>query len=291
MNVRYQSVLVSNHINWELKYEDCQFSKETCLNMAVCLIGVTVAWPISFLSGALMFPLHSFNYLKSRWNQYKIISVLSNTKRFQEYSEKRIQVCERQIEHLKSYAVLLMEKHLKVPTETGLSIPQNKQFKNYFSSELSKNSWKAFSWDRFRDTDFFQKSNISNVIDKNTLHQLEQIRTKINFLYKQKLVLSNSEERVDIVKKIAEMSFVKNAFRRQESKKWMVHSILWLLPSGMFWDFYFNLSTNDRLTYAGNKSFLPIRTDLQIYDDLIDAHNKLVKNNDFIVPYIEHKIV
>lgn len=291
MDVRHQSVLVSNHLNWELSYEDSQLPKETRLSMLACLAGVTVAWPILFLGGALMLTFHSCNYVKARWNQYKIINVLSSQKRLQEYSERRIQACEKQIESLKSHAIFLMEKHLKKPTETGLPIPQKKGFKDYLSSELPKDYWKDFPWDEFLNTDFFQKSNVPNTPDKNDLQRLEQVRTKINFLSHQKLVLSNPEGRLEAIKKIAEMSFVKNAFKRQESKEWIVHSILWLLPSGMFWDFYFNSPTNNRLTYEGNKNFLPPGTDFQAYDDLIDAHNKLVRSNNFVVPYIGHKIV
>lgn len=291
MDVRHQSVLVSNHLNWELSYKDYRSPAETRLRMVACLIGVTIAWPIYFLGGAVLLTFHSFKYVKARWNQNKIINVLSNPKRFQEYSERRIQVCEKQIENLKSHAIILMEKYLKAPNETGLPIPQKKGITDYLSSELPKNYWKDFPWERFGDTDFFQKSNDPNSADQNTLKQLEQVRIKINFLSQQKLILSNPEKRVEAIKKIAEMSFVKNSFRRQESKEWIVHSILWLLPSGMFWDLYFNSPINNRSTYEGNKNFLPVGTDLQTYDDLVDAHNKLVRSNNFVVPYIEHTII
>lgn len=291
MNVRHHSVLVSNHLNWELSYEDSQPPKETRLSMLACLVGVTVAWPIFFLGGALMLTFHSCSYIKARWNQHKIINVLSSQKRLQEYSKKRIQACEKQIENLKSHAMFLMEKELKKPAEVGLPIPQKQGVRDHLSSRLPKNYWKNFPWDEFGNTNFFQKSNASNAADKNTLQHLEQVRIKINFLSQQKLILSNPEGRLEAIKKIAEMSFVKNAFKKQESKEWIVHSILWLLPSGMFWDLYFNSPTNNRLTYEGNKNFLPPGTDFQAYDDLIDAHNKLVRSNNFVVPYIEHRIV
>ena len=61
---------------------------------------------------------------------------------------------------------------------------------------------------------------------------------------------------MEAIKKIAEMSFVKNTFKRQQAKEWVVHSILWLLPSGIFWDLHFNSPFNNRLTYEGNKHFL-----------------------------------
>ncbi|PJD95757.1 MAG: hypothetical protein CK425_07555 [Parachlamydia sp.] len=291
MKVRNQSVLVSNHVNWELSYEESQPPKETRLGIVASLIGATVAWPIFLFGGASMLPFHSFNYFKARWNQYKIINILFDSKRIHKYAERRIQCCEKQIEDLKSHAMFLMEKELKKPAEVGLPIPQKQGVRDLFSSRLPKNYWKDFPWNEFVTTDFFQKSKGSHSADKKTWQLLEQVRTKINFLSHQKVILTDPEGRLDAIKKIAEMSFVKNAFKRQEAKEWIVHSILWLLPSGMFWDLSFNSPTNNRSTYKGNKNFLPAGTDLQAYDDLIDAHNKLVRNNDFVVPYIGYKIV
>lgn len=291
MDVRHQSVLISNHLNWELSYEDSQPPKETRLSMLACLVGVTVAWPIFFIGGTLMLTFHSCSYIKARWNQYKILNVLSNQKRLQEYSERRIKCCEKQIENLKSLAMFLLEQELKKPAEVGLPIPQKLGVRDHFSSRLPKDYWKDFPWDKFGNTDFFQKSNVPNTVDKNTLQRLEQIRIRINFLSQQKHVLSNPEGRLEAIKKIAEMSFVKNSFKRQEAREWIVHSIIWLFPSGIFLDLYFNSPTNHRLTYEGNKKFLPSGTNLQTYDDLVDAHNKLVRNNNFVVPYIEPRIL
>ena len=286
MNTRYQSHLVSNHINWELSYEDSQPPQTTRLNAAAGLVISTVCWPILAMTGALMLPFYSYNYFAARWRQDKIIDILSKPKCLNEYSERRIQCCEKQVEDLKSHAIFLMENHLKNTTNVGLPIPREQ-----LSSKSPKNRWKDFPWNEFVNTNFFQKSNVPDIADKKTLQQLEQVRTKINFLSRQKLVLSEPERRIEAIKKIAEMSFVKNAFKRQKSKEWIIHSILWLLPSGMFWDGYFNSPPNERSTYEGNKNFLPTGTDLQTYNDLLDAHNKLVRNNDFVVPYIERKIV
>lgn len=286
----HYSILASSHANWELTYKDSQPVKETRSNKIANLIAVTIVYPLCFLAGALISTASLFQYAKSIWNQHKIITILSNPKRLKEYAEKRTQICEKQIKDLKSRAIELMERDFKKLADVGLPIPQKKKFSDYFSPELPKDYWKDFPWNEFLNTDFFQKSNNPKTTAKDTLEQFEGIRTKINYLSHQKLVLSNPEGRVEAIKKIAEMSFIKNAFERQRLKEMAISSLSMLIPSGLFW--YAHLSSrNDRLIYEGNKNFLPVGTNLRTYNDLLDAHNKLVRNNDFVVPYIAHTII
>ncbi len=293
MDVRVQSILVSNHTNWELTYRDSQCPKETRLSMTAALIGCIVAWPIFLIGGTVMLTLHSFNYFKTRWNQYKVIKVLTNKKNLEKCAEKRIECCKKQIKDLKSHAIFLMEGCLKKPMELNLPIPQKKEIKDYLSSHLPESYWKDFPWDEFLNKDFFQESNIPDNPDKKTLQHLEKVRIKLNRLFHQEKILSNlkGNERLKAVKRITELSFVKNGFKRQKSKEWVVHAIFWLLPSGMFWDLYFNSPNNERLTYEGKSHFLPQSTKLRKYADFVDAHNQLVRNHDFLVPYIENTII
>lgn len=265
MSIENQSVLTSNHLNWELTYEDSKLPKEPHWKKVAGLVISTLAWPILFLGGAMLFTWHTCNYAKARWNQYKVIDVLSSPKKLREYAERRSSVCDKQIESLKAYAVSVMEKQLKSPDDLA-------PLKD--------------SWDQFYITDFFQKANIPNTQDKFFICQLEQVRVRINFLMQQKLALSNPEDRLDAVKKIAEMSFIKNAFKRQESKEWAIHSIIWMCPLGFFLDLKFN-PPNDRATYEGNKNLLLDES----YEDLVDAHNKLIRKNNFLVPFIQNKII
>ncbi len=292
MDVRQQSSLVSNHTTWELCYKDSKTPKETRLNTLAALIGSIVVWPIIFLGGIAMLSYSTFNYFNAIWNQSRIIKVLIDNKSLEEYSENRIKCCEKQIEDLKSYAKNLMERRLEKPNELGLPIPQKREFSDHFSSHLPESYWKDFPWSQFLSTDFFQKANIPKSPDRITLLQLEQVRIRINSLLNQKQVLSKSEgrNRLEQIKIIAEFSFVKNGFKRQESKEWVAHSILWLLPSGLFLDLFFNLHA-DRLNYEGQKHFLPDSTNLKTYADLVDAHNQLIRKHSYLVPYIKQPII
>jgi len=291
---KLQSILVSNQATWELSYEESLPSKESRLNTVVCLVGVTAAWSMFLFAGTLMLTFYSFHYLKLRWNQSKIINVLKKQKHLEEYSRNRIKRIDKHIYNLKSHAISLMEKDLKKPNELELPIPQKKaRLKDHLSSQLPKRYWKSFPWDDFLKTNFFQKSKTLETPDKKTLLHLEETRVKFNFLVHQKEILSKltGNDRVEAISKIAEISFVKNAFKRQESKEWITRSILWMLPSGIFWDLYVNSPLNNRSTYEGKKHFLPSTTDLKKYIDLVDAHNQLIKSHDFLVPYIKHTII
>lgn len=291
MDVRQQSMLVSNHTNWELLYQDSERPKESHLQLVAALIITTITWPFFVIIGTGGVIFNSYSYFKAAWNQHRLIKVLSNQKDLEEYAEKRIQNCEKQIEFLKTNAIELMEIHLDKPDEVGLPIPQKKTFLDYLRSNLPDSYWTDFPWNDFLSTDFFQKSIASNPHDKRILKELEEVRTGINYLSHQKTVLLNPEGRVEATRKIAEMSFIKNAFKKQESKQWIVHTLFWLLPSGAFWDRCFNSPRNDRLTYEGKKVFLASVSNFQPYNDLVDAHNQLVKNHNFLVPYMTHKMI
>ncbi|MBA2368196.1 MAG: hypothetical protein H0V82_04125 [Candidatus Protochlamydia sp.] len=287
MSVRNQNILASNHTNWELCYQHSQTQEETNLNKIAALVGCTAAWPLFFLAGALTLTVTSSNYFIARWKQYKIINILSNPQKLEGYAERRIQCCEKQIENLKNHAKICMKDHLKNPNEVGLPIPQISFFQSLNERSQRIDPWVNFPWNEFLNTNFLEKSNNPNTSDKLTLLQLERARIKINFLLRQNAFLANPEGRLEAVKKIAEMSFVKQAFNRQESKEMTIHSVLWMLPSGFYWDLFLR-RINARLTYEGNKNLLPTITNLQTYDDLLDAHNTLIRNNDFIVPYISN---
>lgn len=284
MSIQHKSHLVSNHENWELIYKDRDVQPLSQLRFIGDLVTTAIAWPMCFLLATVLLPMYSFSYVKARRNQYKILNVLSNPKQMEEYTRKRIQVCEARIENLKSMAIQRMERK---PALIGLPIPQ----KQGILDSLSKipDHWKDFPWYTFMDADFFQKSKDLNDVDKHSLQNLEQIRKQMSVLSHQKEVLL-SPGRLEIIKKIAEMSFIKNAFKRQESKEWIFRSILWLVPFGFFVDERFNL-TNDRITYEGKKNFLPNGPQWKNYKDLVDAHNQLVRRNDFVVPYVETEIV
>lgn len=285
------SILVSNHTDWTLAYEEVQCPKQTRLSKAADLVVVTAGWPILFFLGTLMLPYTLVEHFKTRWKQHKIIKVLTNEKSLGRYAGKRIKSCEKQIADIKSHAISLMEQHLKKPNELGLPIPKNKTLRDFFSSSLPKSYWKDFPWKEFSNIDFYARSKVPNIPDKKTLRRLEKDRIRLNYLLHQKEVLSNLEgnERLEAIKKIAEMSFVKHVFKRQESKEGIALSILFLIPTAPFWK---DLSLKSiRSTYEGKKHFLPPKTNLQSYEDVVDAHNKLVKNHNFLVPYVEHKII
>ena len=293
MDVRQQTILVSNHLTWELNYQEGKCPKETLLSMTAALVGSIVGYPMLFLGGTIMFTHSSYNYLKSTWNQSKLINVLSDNNSLKKYAENRIKCCEKQIEDLKTLAIFYMEGNLKKLSQSDLPIPQKKTIKDRLSLHLPKSYWKDFQWDKFQSTDFFQKSNTPSSIDKISKENLETIRIKLNYLSHQKKVLSNPKEneRLEAIKRIAELSFVKNGFTKQGSKEWMTHSFLWMFPSGIFWDLYFNSPNNDRLTYEGKKDFLPNTTNLSTFTDFMDAHNQLVRKHDFLVPHIQHTII
>ena len=127
--------------------------------------------------------------------------------------------------------------------------------------------------------------NVKEAHFQRDLELLEQSRLRLQFLLHQKTVLTDlsGETRLDAVRKIAEISFVRNGFKRQEAKEGIGRVFIWFLPTGMFWNLSFG--SNERLTFEGKKEFLTGLPNANRYNDLVDAHNQLIKNHDYLVPY------
>jgi hypothetical protein len=246
------------------------------LTIVICLI----VWPVFALFGGLILLMGLSSYFKSIWNQRKILSVLRNDNSLKEYAGKRIKACEAYIKVLQKETISFM-KTLRKPDELGLPIPK----KWCFLSKIPEEAWTDFPWNDFLNTEIFQKvSNDPNNLDKFDLKYLEEIRTRYKHLEHQKHFLSNSEINLEDIKRIAELSFVKNAFYRQESKKMMVASIYMFIPWGLC---LFRASdVNARSAYEGKKDLLPSISNFEKYTDLVDAHNQLIEKNDFLVPLI-----
>lgn len=288
MKVRNQGVLVSNQQTRTLGYADSKPQKDSCAGVVIALAVSAVSWPLFLLMGTLTIPMFSVQYCKARWNQYKIINILSDDAKLTKYAQKRIEICNRQIENLKSDAIFLMGTKLTAPAAVGLDIPQKQGLLETTSARLSKERWANFDWDQFRNKNFSEMLNGEGTPDKDVLQKLEIVRAKINCISQQKVFLEKSPGDANIIKNIAKLSFVKNAFQRERSKQWLFFMIHSLVPTGIFFSsyLYMNPRRDDRSTYQGKKGFFPAGNEWNEYDDLIDAHNKLVSQNDYLVPYI-----
>ncbi len=133
-----------------------------------------------------------------------------------------------------------------------------------------------------------QTTKILKNLNKDSTDEVEKL--KYQRLTKEVTILQNDPD-LNAISRIAELSFIKNSFNRQNAKECLVRSLLWIIPLGMYYDFNFRAPVNDQNTYAEKKEFLAPIPSLQKYDDLIDAHNQLIRENDFLFPFIEPKIV
>lgn len=255
----------------------------------VCLI----AYPIIFVVGLIGIGVFTSEYFTEKRNQERMIEVLTNGENLSQYAKETALRSEEQINKLKSDAWFIMEHELRDPDQLDISIPKRESFWDGISQkvatgksdeERASERWKDFSWDNFLKADFSQKLESVNSSDKINLGWLIKNQIQINCLLKQRAILTTPGEHLEVIKKIAEMSFVKSAFNRQNSKKIILLCIAALIPLGLLFKIYFN-RPNDRLIYEGNKDFLPKETALADYDDLVAAHNSLAKN-DFLAPFL-----
>lgn len=289
--------LVSNPANWTLSYQEFAGQKNTPLNILGAIAISIVAYPLFFIGGIMMSTYCTCKYLNARTQQRLAIKVLTDPKYLQEFANNRVEQLDKQMLSLKKRAIFYIEKRLSKPDIISLPIPQKTWSLRSMPNRNDQlpAGWSDFPWDQFISTDFLALSNcISKQDDKNfdreTLKQLESIRQRMIFNRRQHATLtSNAGDRVELIKKIAQLKFIKNGFEAQDYKNTALATSFWLLPTGFFWSILYSENHNDRGIYEGKKELLLPSTNLAHYVDLVDAHNQLIQNNDFLVPYI-HRI-
>lgn len=278
------NILINRGGNGEISYYD--FSNKPEMTPLQLLIVAAVAAPLLFLVGCVGCLAGAVVYLEKNWKQMRLTKVLTRQKDLEYYAARRFQRCQQRIDVLRSNAIELMEA-LKRPNDFDFPIPQKMTLMDRLSTRLPESYWKGFPWDKFLKTKFIQKSKTPKHPDKIALVKLGKIRIKMIHLFNQRHLFLNQkkDQKLESAQRIAELSFVKNSFKIHEDKAMLKACVCLLFPTGIFWYYYFSLPSNDRLTYVGKKHFLPANTKLTQYADLVDAHNQLVKNNPFLVPY------
>lgn len=305
--------LVSSYKTWELVYRDSkpvkirdpiqttETVKKTCLTHLMNVVKFVVLLPFKLLAvlgfvimmpiaGAFGFISGSIRYFQAISNQNKLIKLLTNDKQLEVYIQERLQLCEKEIAAVKNLVIDQIRK-LENPDELSLSIPPKPTFLASVREIFGKKSgWENFDWDKFVKINLIEKENFIKDSKKN-LWGLEAYRTVLQRFIRQKEVLTNlkGNERLEAIKRIAELFFVKNVFSRQNAKfKAFFLAPICLLPIlfpiGCIWQRFFGKTT--RMILEDKKDFLPLNTDLRKYKDLVDAHNQLIKNHDYLVPYI-----
>lgn len=280
MDIRH-TALVSNPPNWELTYKESS-RKESYGSMIGAFVISAVAWPLFALICPCGLYAYANAYFKTISKQAHAVKVLSNPNTLERYSEQILSKNARAIIKQKLLAISVLEKMHNFPS-LGLPLPSQQ---GHFNNAPTEALWRNFPWEEFIKKDFLSMSrNVKEAHFQRDLELLEQSRLRLQFLLHQKTVLTDlsGETRLDAVRKIAEISFVRNGFKRQEAKEGIGRVFIWFLPTGMFWNLSFG--SNERLTFEGKKEFLTGLPNANRYNDLVDAHNQLIKNHDYLVPY------
>lgn len=302
--------LISHSRTWELQYEESKRVEFGCLEKSAGFLLSAIVWPAFILISPVFVAYNIGKYVKHGLKQAKAVKILKdeNQNQLQQYGASRVAGIERKIEKLKERAKNSIESHLRknnlgpfgrgtckigyllesiglqglstVPEQTGNKLP-----KDYWN-KLPKDYWKNLNWDDYLAKDFFAISKAARPCDTDICQTLHAFQVKYHTLLRQKeaLATGNDNEKLEKVRKIAELSFVKHGFKKQATKEWLLSPLLWALPTGgMFWFLY--SSTNERVLLENKKEHVKAVSSLQQYVDLVKAHNELIKNRDYLVPY------
>jgi len=233
-------------------------------------------WPLCLAISPIIVPIMFYHMVKTRMKKVKQENICNKKNLLRAYGKSKLANHNKKIKKLQSEAIFQLEK--KYPSVANiLTIPHENG---------NKRDWSQFKWDLFLGADF--KIDGSDLNEKDALEKLEQIRISYSIRLKQHKVLNNLNDvnYLNNIKKIALMSFVKSTFKKQRSSEVFVMVGVCNLPLGLFYLSHFsNIEKNAKELYENKNHFLSrVSKDLP-QKDLVEAHNELVNNSDFLIPY------
>lgn len=288
MSIRSNIEIITDYNSLELKYQNFDFkpSYSSYILLLIRSIAISIFWPIGV--GKSVQLLYRSHQLKR--NNSKIVSMLADDQSLKVFRDDKIRkIALRKLKYKKRIQALL-EKHVSHFEALGFPAPVKKRFP--WSSRLPKNLLdNQDSFNTIINTSFYTYAReLQNQNEVDDFKELDQLRIKLGMLMRQSKALKAAEANNDVtvIRKIAEMKLVKNCFRGQEAKETIKQLMCSCIPTGLFWKLVFT-RRNDRQLYEGKKGALSNIESLNQYADYVDAHNQLVKENKFLIPFFTFK--
>ncbi|GAB4235402.1 MAG: hypothetical protein Tsb0021_14890 [Chlamydiales bacterium] len=283
-------VLTSNHISWQLSFEaiESTIQNESLTVKTVAIIVSLVTYPIFFVGGIIGVTFGSIALLKSKMKKRNLIRIFNDDQMLQPYFERKKNNLDKRIDELKQDIIRIFDEEVEPSIiMVGLQIPQKRVGLMGRLDHLEsrrKERWRDFNWETFAQHDFFMQGEGFSENTKAPFHKLEKKRVKLRALNALKENFT-----IDTARKIAEMSYVKNAIKEKECRGVIAFfAIMFLIPTGLVW--------GERSPGASVRDLNSTSTDLsavsqiEIFRDcnsLIEAHNKLLDtySETPLVPY------
>lgn len=274
MNKTYSLASVKN--TWELTYTE---DNTTFLGKALVGVISVAAAPIISVVGVFILYNSGKKWIKSHLRtqtalfQQNLIAKDDDVA-LKQLAAARVKRCDNRIEKLKAAIKKTLTQDFWDSAKLEVGVPQKRGFYDYLAKKLPESYWNDFSWDDFLKKDF-DESKLAQM-DKAPFYAIERLRIRLVITLKQKEELSN---RPEAIKEVIELKHLKNVIKIEEAKKWLLHGLFCLIPTGLFWDFAFFIS-DDKQRFEAIKFGT---------DNVLETHNKLVKKG-YLTPFLTHTI-
>lgn len=246
------NLVISDYKTGELSFWDFNRPEEGCgLGFAFVTLISIIAWPLIFLTGCLFALGHKGKDLWLAWDQLILKAVQKDDGRLIEYGEEKFEQHKKRLDNLQQKARELVER-------LGYELAELHEDANFL--------------ERFLATDLSQLEEDEETILKpkgQHLCTLKRYQLRLSRLQNESVFWESDENRLEHFRAIAQIALCKIAFRRLEAQEWIDRAILWMIPGGI--SYSMTTPPNDRE---------------RVSQKLLDAHNRLISENDFLLPYI-----
>ncbi|GAB4235408.1 MAG: hypothetical protein Tsb0021_14910 [Chlamydiales bacterium] len=280
------NLLVSDKSTWKLDYQN--YSKNTDILHSSAVLTISfITYPILVLLGVIL-PLHQrYQSHCEEKAKERLINVLNDENRLNEYLETKQNKSEARIEITKKKIIRLISQARKQGIECSEELP------------LDAEGWRGFDWKQLTQRDslpFSMDLASSSAKSLDIAYNLLTHIAKLDRLEQQHQILSSDkeDEKGELAKKLAAMSFVKHSIKQKNCNTLSRVFKVLLIPTGPLW-IHFS-TVDDRKIFDNIRGDLTSVSELEMFSgckDLIEAHNSLIEKNlnTPFVPYFATKIV
>lgn len=269
MSIKTISNLVLNHENYQLEYKDKEKKKDGVLVVGLQCVVSAVIYPLFLLMSPLLVPSAIINVCGAKKKQAKTIDILKDPALLEKYKAGKLAKLEKRVSAFEKAALSSIRVNKSLLGELGQYDPKWDGAK------------KRQYWDTFLKTDFNKMLSDSKL--QSTRDRFEKFRIKFRALEMQAGILS-TEQKDTAFEEILKCKAIKNSFKVIDAKHRLKETLLYILPLGLM----LIPSSKARSTYEGKKELLPQVPGFEAYTDLVDAHNKLIKNSStHLVPLLK----
>lgn len=263
--------LNTNFSNLELSYRKIEKGYSP-IGLGIAISLSLVLYPLLVATGLLLSVAYTCQLIKSKWKSRQITNLLlneTNPNELMAYKTEKISKNKQKVVRIQDAVKSILQKNPSILTDLNLPAPAQKSWWGKFP----QNYWEQFPWDDFNTKILEGKLNKNSESFNRLAIQYKRLKIQENCL--------NLDD-VKMIRQIVLMKLIKNQFKGQQILNNLQTSALVLVP--VICTFSEFLLNRKQANFQIAKS-ARIPKELANDSTYIEAHNRLIRENDFLVPF------